>query len=288
MHQGKYIFSQITDFLPKLKFDRIVKANQDNTMRWQLSYWNHLLVLIFGQLQGCASLRELTDITVAHGNKSYHLGFGASPINRSALSKANNYRNYHIFREYTEHMITIAQGKRIGREFEINGRFYAFDSSTIDLCMSVFEWAKFRSTKSGIKLHTQIDIVTQIPTFMRITNADVSDVKAMDYLEYEPLAENRWQVELFFKLIKQHLRVKTFWGVSETAVRTQVYAAIITYCLVAIIEHDLKLNRNIYEVMRILSSALLSKDRMADLLVPSSMGTTEEDWKQLEFDFGDM
>ena len=154
--------------------------------------------------------------------------------------------------------------------------------------MSVFEWAKFRSTKSGIKLHTQIDIVTQIPTFMRITNADVSDVKAMDYLEYEPLAENRWQVELFFKLIKQHLRVKTFWGVSETAVRIQVYAAIITYCLIAIIEHDLKLNRNIYEVMRILSSALLSKDRMADLLVPSSMGTTEEDWKQLEFDFGNM
>ena len=389
MHQGKYIFSQITDFLPKLKFDRIVKANQDNTMRWQLSYWNHLLVLIFGQLQGCASLRELTDITVAHGNKSYHLGFGASPINRSALSKANNYRNYHIFREYAEHMITIAQGKRIGREFEINGRFYAFDSSTIDLCMSVFEWAKFRSTKSGIKLHTQIDIVTQIPTFMRITNADVSDVKAMDYIEYEPLAgyifdrgywdlsrlyhihqvqsffiireksrpsyeveegcdiiedenilkdqtvrfttkrnkenypsqirrivayipelrrsftfysnnfylsarqivllyKNRWQVELFFKFIKQHLRVKTFWGISETAVRIQVYAAIITYCLVAIIEHDLKLNRNIYEVMRILSSALLSKDRIADLLVPSSIGTTEEGWKQLEFDFGNM
>lgn len=389
MHQGKYIFSQITDFLPKLKFDRIVKANQDNTMRWQLSYWNHLLVLIFGQLQGCASLRELTDITVAHGGKSYHLGFGTSRINRSALSKANNYRNYHIFRKYAEHMITIAQGKRIDREFEINGRFYAFDSSTIDLCMSVFDWAKFRSTKSGIKLHTQIDIVTQIPTFMRITNACVSDVKAMDYIEYEPLAgyifdrgywdlsrlyhiqqvqsffvireksrpsyvveeghdiieddnilkdqtvrftakrnkenypsqirrivayipelrrsftfysnnfylsakqivllyKNRWQVELFFKFIKQHLRVKTFWGISETAVRIQIYAAIITYCLIAIIEHDLKLNRNIYEVMRILSSALLSKDRMADLLLPSPIGATEEGWRQLEFDFGDM
>lgn len=386
MHQGKYIFSQITDFLPKRKFERIVEEHPDNTTRWQLTYWNHLLVLIFGQLQGCASLRELTDITVAHGKKSYRLGFGSVPVNRSVLSKANNLRDYHIFEKFAAHMLKAAQGKRIDREFDISGRFYAFDSSTIDLCMTVFDWAKFRSSKSGIKLHTQIDIVTQIPTFLAITNASVHDVNAMDSIEYEPLAgyifdrgywdlsrlyhiemvgsffvirekhrpayeiesgddtsedgnilrdqtvrftggrnrsnypaairrivayipelkrsftfytnnfylkavhvvflyKNRWQVELFFKWVKQHLRVKSFWGTSETAVRIQIYAAVITYCLTAIIEHEMKLNRNIYEVMRILSSALLAKEDMGELFKASDTEDKDDKYVQLELKF---
>lgn len=375
MHTGRYIFSQIVDFLPKRKFERIMerrakKGVEDRTVKWQLSYWGQLLVLMFGQLLGCRSLRDLTNITTAHSNKSFHLGFGKNPVDRNILSRCNTHRDWHIFEEFAYHMIEMAQEARIDREFCIGGKFYAFDSSTIDLCLSVYEWAKFRSTKSGIKLHTQLDIVTQIPTMLYITEAAVHDVNALDVIDYEPLAgyildrgywdltrlyhieqvnsffvireknhpeyvveagediiddgsnilrdqtvrfsgkrnatnypssirrlvafipelnrtftfytnnfflsaeqivflyKNRWQVELFFKWIKQHLRVTTFWGNTETAVRIQIYAAVITYCLIAIIEYKMKLERNIYEVMRILGSSLLVKEHIRDLLAP--------------------
>lgn len=348
---------------------RVKNGTDDPTIGWQLSYWGQLLVLMFGQLLGCRSLRELTDITAAHKKRSFHLGFGKDPVNRTILSRCNTHRDWHVFEEFSNHMIVLAQEARVDRHFCIGGKFYAFDSSTVDLCMSVFEWAKFRSTKSGIKLHTQLDIVTQIPVMINITNAAVHDVNAMDIIEYEPCAgyifdkgywdlqrlhdietlkaffvirekghpkfviedgvdfndssnilrdqtvrfsgkrnvsnypdairrivayipelkrtftfytnnfyltaeqivflyKNRWQVELFFKWIKQHLRVTTFWGNSETSVRIQIYAAICTYCVVAIIEHKMKLERNIYEVMRILGSSLLVKEHIKDLLAP--------------------
>ncbi len=168
MNTGRYIFSQIVDFLPKRKFERIMEHRtknkvEDRTLGWQLSYWGQLLVLIFGQLLGCRSLRELTDITTAHRRKSFHLGFGKETVDRNILSRCNTNRDWHVFEEFANHMIMLAQEARIDREFCIGGKFYAFDSSTIDLCMSVYDWAKFRSTKSGIKLHTQLDIVTQIP-----------------------------------------------------------------------------------------------------------------------------
>ena len=341
----------------------------DKSKNWGLSAWNQLLVLMYGQLNGCKSLRELTDITTAHYSKSYHLGFGVTPVNRSVLSKANTLRDYRIYEKYAYHMVKLAQGKRIGKAFELHGQFYAFDSTTIDLCLSLFDWAKFKSTKSGVKVHTQIDVVTEIPTSFIITEANVADVNAMDWIEYEPLAcyifdrgyfdlsrlfriesvnsffiirekgkpkyevtegedllvdddnvlrdqtirfsgnrnkgnypaelrrivcyipelnraftfytnnfylkakdiallyRYRWKVELFFKFLKQHLKVKTFWGNSENAVRIQIYVAIITYCVIAIIEHDLKLDRNIYEVMRILGSSLLTKDPIKELFL---------------------
>lgn len=369
----------MTDFLPKSKFERILKSRQENgakdrTLGWQLSYWGHLLSLIFGQLLGCKSLRELTDITTAHRESSFHLGFGSGLVDRNILSRCNNLRDWRVYEEYAYHMIKSAQDARIDKEFCIGGKFYAFDSTTIDLCMSVFDWAKFRSTKSGIKVHTQLDIVTQIPTMVNITNAAVHDVNAMDYIDYEPRAgyifdrgywdlarlykielvnsffiirekrhpeyvvesgediieqgnilrdqtvrftgkrnvENypssirrivayipdlketftfytnnfmlspeqvaflykcRWLVELFFKWIKQHLRVTTFWGNSENAVRIQIYAAICTYCLIAIIQHKMKLERNIYEVMRVLGSSLLCKEHIKDLLLPEKVNT---------------
>jgi hypothetical protein len=143
---------------------------------------------MLGQLLGCRSLRELTDITIAHGKKSLFLGFGKTPVNRQMLSKANSVRDHRIFEEYAFHMVSIAQRLRITRKFELHGRFYAVDSTTIDLCMSVFAWAKFRSTKSGVKIHTQVDIATELPVFYRITNAIVHDVNAMDWLTYEPNA----------------------------------------------------------------------------------------------------
>ena len=154
MHSGHYLFTQLTMFLPQRYFRRLVDKYEDRTRNWSFSHWNHLLVLMFGQLIGCSSLRELTDITVAHGKRSYHLGFGKNPITRNALSKANSVRDYRIFEEFAFHMVSLAQKRRITRGFELHGRFYAVDSTTIDLCMSMFEWAHFRSTKSGVRIHT--------------------------------------------------------------------------------------------------------------------------------------
>ena len=387
MHIGKYVFAQITQFLPQRHFRRILTKYDDRTKGWSFSHWSHMLVLMFGQLMGCGTLRELTDITTAHGKKSKHLGFGDKPVNRQMLSKANLLRDHHIFEEFAFHMVSIAQSKRITKEFELHGRFYAIDSTTIDLCMSVFRWAEFRSTKSGIKVHTQIDIATEIPVFYRITNANVHDVNSMDWFTYEALAcyvfdrgyfdlarlykinvfgaffiirekgkpayeivdgesildgtdnvlkdqsirftkkENlekypgtvrrivyyapelhrsfvyytnnfflsakdiallykyRWQVELFFKWIKQHLQVKRFWGESENVVRIQIHIAIITYCLIAIIEHDLKIGRPIVEVMRILGKSALTTDSICDLLQPLKLETENPDDGQLSLDF---
>ena len=387
MHIGKYVFAQITQFLPQRYFRRILTKYDDRTKGWSFSHWSHMLVLMFGQLMDCGTLRELTDITTAHGKKSKHLGFGDKPVNRQMLSKANLLRDHHIFEEFAFHMVSIAQSKRITKEFELHGRFYAIDSTTIDLCMSVFRWAEFRSTKSGIKVHTQIDIATEIPVFYRITNAKVHDVNSMDWFTYEALAcyvfdrgyfdlarlykinvfgaffiirekgkpayeivdgesildgtdnvlkdqsirftkkENlekypgtvrrvvyyapelhrsfvyytnnfflsakdiallykyRWQVELFFKWIKQHLQVKRFWGESENAVRIQIHIAIITYCLIAIIEHDLKIGRPIVEVMRILGKSALTTDSICDLLQPLKQETENPDDGQLCLDF---
>lgn len=387
MHIGKYVFAQITQFLPQRHFRRILTKYDDRTKGWSFSHWSHMLVLMFGQLMGCGTLRELTDITTAHGKKSKHLGFGDRPVNRQMLSKANLLRDHHIFSEFAFHMVSIAQSKRITKEFELHGRFYAIDSTTIDLCMSVFRWAEFRSTKSGIKVHTQIDIATEIPVFYRITNAKVHDVNSMDWFSYEALAcyvfdrgyfdlarlykinvfgaffiirekgkpayeivdgesildgtdnvlkdqsirftkkENlekypgtvrrivyyapelhrsfvyytnnfflsakdiallykyRWQVELFFKWIKQHLQVKRFWGESENAVRIQIHIAIITYCLIAIIEHDLKIGRPIVEIMRILGKSALTTDSIRDLLQLLKQETENPDDRQLSLDF---
>ena len=387
MHIGKFVFAQIIEFLPQRQFRRIVARYNDRTTNWSMSHWNHMLVLMFGQLMGCGSLRELTDLTIAHGRKSKHLGFGSQPVNRQILSRANSLRDHRIFEEFAFYMVSIAQSKRITKEFELHGRFYAIDSTTIDLCMAVFRWAEFRSTKSGIRIHTQIDIVTEIPVFYRITNAKVHDVNSMDWFTYEPLAcyvfdrgyfdlarlysihvfgaffiirekgkpdyeivdgesildgtdnvlkdqtirftknankekypgvirrivyyapelhrsfvyytnnfylkareiallyKYRWQVELFFKWIKQHLQVKRFWGESENAVRIQIHIAIITYCLIAIIEHDLKIGRPVFEVMRILGKSALTTDSIRDLFQPLEQKQDDKPDGQLSFEF---
>jgi hypothetical protein len=387
MHIGKFVFAQIAEYIPQRQFRRIVAKYNDRTRGWSMSHWSHMLVLMFGQLMGCGSLRELTDITTAHGRKSKHLGFGSQPINRQMLSKANSLRDYRIFEEFAFYMVGMAQSRRLTKDFELHGRFYAIDSTTIDLCMSIFRWAEFRSTKSGIKIHTQIDIATEIPVFYRITNAKVHDVNSMDWFTYEPLAcyvfdrgyfdlarlyrinaseaffiirekgkplyeivsgesildgednvlkdqsvrftkkgnkekypgtirrivyyapelhrsftyytnnfylcakdiallyKYRWQVELFFKWIKQHLQVKRFWGESENAVRIQIHVAIIIYCLVAIIEHDLKIGRPVFEVMRILGKSALTTDCICDLLKPLEKKEENKSDGQLTINF---
>lgn len=382
MNQGKYVFAQVTEFLPKRVFDCIVgRYCADKNVR-HFSCWNQMLCMIFGQLTNRDSLRDLIVAIEAHSRKIYHLGFGKS-VTRSNLSKANESRNSKVFEEFAYYLIDVARNKRKNDNFEIKGKVYAFDSSTIDLCLNVFWWAKFRKTKGGIKLHTLYDITTQIPAFIHITAATVNDVNALDYIPYEEgayyifdrgyvdysrlykitllsaffvvraksnlqfrriysqkvdkttgvqsdqignltgfyvskdypvklrkvkyydsemnrtfvfltnnmtltaqeialLYKNRWQVELFFKWIKQHLKIKTFWGNSENAVRIQIYTAIITYCLVAIVGSDLKINRSTYEILQVLGISLLDKTPVKELFTNIDYNDVKElGYKQL-------
>jgi hypothetical protein len=184
MNYGKYVFAQITEFLPRRVFDAIVEKYEGNKYVKHFTSWIQLLVMIFGQLAGRNSLRDLIVAVEAHSSKSCHLGFGQH-ITRSNLSKANERRESEIFEKFAYHLIEAAGKKLVNDAFEIKGKIYAFDSTTIDLCLSVFWWAKFRKTKGGVKLHTLFEITTRIPAFVRITAATVNDVNAMDLIPYE-------------------------------------------------------------------------------------------------------
>jgi len=384
MNNGKYVFAQLIEFLPQRVFDGLVKKYSGNKHIRHFTCWNQLLCMIFGQLTNRDSLRDLIVAIDAHSRKTYHLGFGKS-VTRSNLAKANENRSSKIFEEYSYHLIAVARRKRANDNFEIKGKVYAFDSSTIDLCLSVFWWAKFRKAKAGIKLHTLYDITTQIPAFIHITEAKVNDVNAMDLIPYESesyyifdrgyvdftrlykitnhsayfviraksnlkfnrmysnkvdktkgvlcdqigklsgfyvskqypdklrrvkyydeetkrtfvfltnnfelsalqialLYKNRWQVELFFKWIKQHLKIKCFWGTSENAVRIQIYTAIITYCLVAIVGSDLKIDRSTYEILQVLGISLLDKTPVNELFTNIDYNDVNElNYNQLLF-----
>ncbi|GAB1474157.1 hypothetical protein MASR2M69_15980 [Bacteroidota bacterium] len=184
MFTGKYVFAQLVEFLPQRIFDAIVNKYDGNRYVKHFTCWNQLLAMMFGQLTNRESLRDLIVAIDAHRSKCYHLGLGKN-VTRSNLSKANENRDYRIFEEFAYYLIDIARKKRANTDFEIQGKVYAFDSTTIDLCLSVFWWAKFRSTKGGIKLHTLYDITTQIPAFVHITSASVHDMNAMDVIPYE-------------------------------------------------------------------------------------------------------
>lgn len=383
MNKGKYVFAQLTEFLPQRVFDGLVSKYSGNKYIRHFTCWNQLLCMIFGQLTNRDSLRDLIVAIEAHSKKSYHLGLGIT-VTRSNFAKANEKRNSKIFEDFAYHLIAIARNKRANvNNFEIKGKIYAFDSSTIDLCLSVFWWAKFRKTKAGIKLHTLYDITTQIPAFVHITAATVNDVNAMDVIPYEGnayyifdrgyvdfdrlfkitqhsayyviraksnlqfmriysrkvdkttgvlcdqigkltgfyvskqypdkmrrvkfydeeykrefifltnnmeitaeqvalLYKNRWQVELFFKWIKQHLKIKAFWGTSENAVRIQIYSAISAYCLVAIVGSELKINRSTYEILQVLGISLLDKTPVKELFTNIDYKDVKElNYKQL-------
>jgi len=382
MNNGKYVFAQLVEFLPHRVFDTIVDKHNGNRYVKHFTCWNQLLCMVFGQLTNRDSLRDLIIVLDAHAIKSYHLGFGKS-VTRSNLSKANEKRKSKIFEEFAYHLIDLARKKLINDVFEIQGKIYAFDSTTIDLCLSVFWWAQFRKTKGGIKLHTLYDITTHIPAFVHITEASVHDMNAMDYLVYEDgayyifdrgyldfdrlyritqsgayfvirsksnlkfkrmysnkvdksagviydqigklsgyyvsvdypdklrrikfydqknnrelifltnnfelsspqiafLYKERWQVELFFKWIKQHLKIKSFWGTTENAVRIQIYSAIITYCLVAIVGHELNIKKSTYEILQILGISLLDKTPINELLKEIDYNNVkEQNFKQL-------
>lgn len=355
MNKGKYVFSQLLSFLDPFVFLRISKKYCGDKYVKTFSCWNQLAVMMFGQLSNRESLRDLVLATQAHANKAFRLGFGKA-VTKSNLSKANNNRDYRIFAEFAYRVMSEARQCRATEIFKLSGKVYAFDSSTIDLCLSVFGWALFRKRKGGIKLHTLYDIETQIPTFFHITPARIHDTRAMDAIPYEEnsfyifdrayndfgrlftingvgayfvvrgkknndfkpmrwkrrlpadvlsdaigymagqltmskypekirrilyldpesdrtfifftnaldisplkiaeLYHNRWQIELFFKWLKQHLKVKKFWGQTENAVRIQIYTAVTAYCMMAIVQKKMDVQRSIYEMLQLVSVSL--------------------------------
>ena len=375
MNQDKYVFAQLIEFLDNDKFRRIVSKYGGDRYVKHFTCWNQLLVMMFGQLTNRESLRDLIVIIDAHHNKCYHLGFGRH-VTKSNLAKANQNRDCRIFEEFAYHLVAEARDKRITDIFKLGGSVYAFDSTTIDLCLSVFWWARFRKHKGGVKIHTLYDIETQVPAFFHITEAAVNDVRAMDEIPYEPgayyifdrgyndfgrlyritctesffvvrarknlqyeairwrrrlpknvlsdavvvlsghypskhypkllrpvrcwdvgqereftfltnafhlsslqvaeLYRNRWQVELFFKWLKQHLKIKKFWGTTENAVRIQIYSAICAYCLVAIVQHDMQLTRSTYEILQILGVSLTDKTTLYDLFNNNQLNDFKE------------
>lgn len=375
MNKDKYVFAQMVEFLDNYKFLRIVKKYDGNKYVKHFTCWNQLLTLMFGQLCNRESLRDLIVALNAHQEKCYHLGVGKH-VTRSNLAKANENRDYRIFEDFAFYMISEARKKRVNDIFKLNGNVYAFDSTTIDLCLKLFPWANFRTHKGGIKIHTLYDVETQVPAFVHITEAKINDVKAMDVISYESgsfyvfnrayndyhrlykihmmdsffvvraktnikakvlkwkrrlpknilsdceieltgfytqksypetirlvrfwdeederefiyltnakhipalqvaeLYKNRWQVELFFKWLKQHLKIKKFWGTSQNAVKIQVYSAIIAYCLVAIMQHDMKLDRSTYEVLQILGISLTDKTPLKNLFSKTKFNDVKE------------
>ena len=375
MNKGKYVFSQLLDFLDKDVFLRI--SNKYNGNRYVKSFtcWNQLAVMMFGQLSNRESLRDLVLATQAHASKAFHLGFGKAAT-RSNLSKANNNRDCRIFEDFAYRVMADAQKCRAVEIFKLGGKVYAFDSTTIDLCLSVFDWALFRKKKGGIKIHTLYDVETRIPTFFHITPARQHDTKAMDAIPYEEnsfyifdrayndfgrlftingvgayfvvrgrknndfrpmrwkrrlpsgvlsdaigymngqltmskypekirriiyidsesgrkfifftnaldisslkvaeLYHHRWQIELFFKWLKQHLKIKKFWGETENAVRIQIYTAITAYCMMAIVQKKMGVERSIYEMLQLVSISLTETICLKDLFAKPNCNIVNE------------
>lgn len=184
MHKNKYVFAQLTQFLDRGKFNRIAAKYQGDRYIKSFSCWNQLLVMMFGQLSNREGLRDLIVALEAHWRKLYHLGMGKS-VTRSNLSKANELRDNRIFEDFAYHLVAEARSKSTEKIFGFDGHVYAFDSTTIDLCLEVFEWAKFRKHKGGIKIHTLYDIDAQVPAVFHITTASINDIKALPEIPYE-------------------------------------------------------------------------------------------------------
>lgn len=361
MYSGRTIFAQLTSYLPKRRFQTIVERYKGDYKCRRFSCLDQLLTMIFAQLTCCESLRDIEACLSARPSLLYHLGIRGR-IRRSTLRDANENRDAQIFDDFAK--ILIAEARQLYLEdatgIDLDATVYAFDSSTISLCLELFPWAKFRRRKAGIKLHTLIDLRGNIPTFVLVSTAKMHDVLALDDLpieqgsfylldkgyidygrlyninqagaffvtrlkdnaqyrvvssnqvdkdtglrcdqiiklcgaksseaypdrlrkvsyrdpetgdRYEFLTNNidipalviaqlykqRWQVELFFKWIKQHLRIKAFYGTSENAVRIQVWTALSAYLLLAIAKKRIGLTQELYTMTQILRLHLFAK-----------------------------
>jgi hypothetical protein len=361
MNTGKTLFAQLMDFLPWSTFDRIVARYEGNRGVRKLSCAAQYQIMAFAQLTYRESLRDIEACLSAQTAKLYHMGL-REPVRRSTLADANELRDWRIHAEFAQRL--IAQARRLYASeslgVDLTNSVYALDSTTIDLCMSVFPWAHFRSTKSAVKMHTLLDLRGNIPSFIHISNGKLHDVHALDMLIPEPgaiyvmdrgyidfarlhtlhqagaffvtraksnlsahrvysaptdrtigviadqtialdgprtsldypvhlrrirfrdaetaktlifltnqtalpasticdLYKSRWQVELFFKWVKQHLRIKRFYGTSENAVKTQLWIAVSVYVLVAIVRKRLNLEAPLYTLLQVFSVAVFEK-----------------------------
>ena len=368
MNQGKTVFSQVMDYLPMHEFRRCVNRYRGNYQVKRFSCWDQYLCMAFAQLTYRESLRDIETCLRSIPNKLYHMGFRGK-VSRSTLAEANERRDWRIYADFAQVLIHQARSLYSKEDFgvELEETVYALDSTTIDLCLSLFPWAKFRQHKGAIKLHTLLDLRGSIPAFIAITAGKIHDVNILDELipepgcfyimdrgyldfdrlyllnlfhaffiirvksnlqfrrlyshpidkstglrcdqtivltginsaEYYPehlrrvrffdketdknlifLSNNfilpsitipqlykcRWQIELFFKWIKQHLRIKSFYGTSENAVKTQVWIAVSIYVLVAIIKKRLNLDMSLYTFLQILSVTEFEKVSIYQLL----------------------
>lgn len=188
MNQDKYVFSQLSTFLNRTQFNNYVRKYDGNRYVKHFTCWNQLLAMIFGQLSNRESLRDLIVALEAHQGKRYHLGLGRESIAKTTLASANQNRDYRIFEDFAFYMMKEACEKRATNILDIPGRKYAFDSTTIPLCLATFPWAKFRKRKAGVKAHVLYDIEAQVPAFYTVTTASKHDSTAMSTINYEPNA----------------------------------------------------------------------------------------------------
>ncbi len=380
MYTGKFIFSQLVANLPMHTFRQCVARYQGERYVKQFRCLDQYIVMAFAQLTSRSSLRDIEACLRAHQSKLYHMGIRSPVVARNTLSKANERRDWRIYADFAQSLIRTARPLYAKEDLglDLDNTIYALDSSTIDLCLSVFPWALFRSTKSAVKLHTLLDLRGNIPTFIHISNGKLHDVNVLDILLPEPgafyimdrgyvdferlftlniagaffvirsksntqyqrryshaveksssvkcdqtivltginsvsnypqplrrvkyyddetgkifnfltnnfaipaqtvadLYRNRWQVELFFKWIKQHLRIKSFFGTSENAVKSQIWIAISVYVLVAIIKKRLDLKTDLYRILQILSLTLFEKTSLKQLLSNDSYITENKE-----------
>jgi hypothetical protein len=376
VYEGQIVLSQLMEFLPRRDFNACVARYRGDHRQRSFSCRDQFLTLAFAQLTFRESLRDIVTCLEAMGAKLYHAGF-RSQVSRSTLADANRVHDWRIYADFAQVLIRRARRLYASEPLsvELKQTVYALDSTTIDLCLSLFPWAKFRRRKGAVKLHTLLDLRGSIPCFVHISHGKMHDVMALDLLPIEPgafyvmdrgyvdfqrlyrftqgsaffvtrgkrnldctrrerrtvdkatglrsdqtivlagpkssrlypgplrrvaffdtenkrrlvfltnnftlpaltiarLYKSRWQVELFFKWIKQHLRIKAFYGTSDNAVKTQVWIAISVYVLVAIVKKELGLDRSLYEILQILSITLFEKTSLftalSDPIAPNS------------------
>jgi hypothetical protein len=368
MNQGKYIFSQIMELVSHKVFTACVNRYKGDFKSKHFSCWKQFLCMAFGQLTHRESLSDTILCLRANANKLYHLGIGQA-IAKSTLSNANESRDSKIFSEIAMILIEEAKSLYLGEsdlEVDLKNNVFAIDATVIDVCLSAFSWAKFRTTKGGVKVHVQLDLKTAIPEFIQITSASIHEVNILDNITFQPdsfyvldrgytafdklynihkakaffiirakdnlnfsrvasvkskkktgvlcdqtirlngfytkqdfpirmrrikfydaendrvliflsnnfelkateiaqLYKHRWKIELFFKWIKQHLKIKSFWGRSENAVKIQIWIAIAVYVLVAIAKKKYYLKQSLYEILQVISICIFDKVHMHEL-----------------------
>ena len=361
MNSGRTVFSQLVQHLPEKEFQKCVARHHGDSNFRGFSCWDQLLAMAFAQLTYRESLRDIESCLRALQSKLYHMGFRGK-VSRSTLADANESHDWRIFADFAQVLIAIARPLHACdlMGVDLHQSLYALDSTTMDLCLSLFPWAKFRQGKAAVKMHTLLDLHGNIPTFIRVTSGAVHDVNILDeimpeagafyvmdraYIDFQrlfvftlssaffvvrtksnvllqrryshpvdkstgvlsdqivilsslesataypdplrkvsyfdaerskrlkfltnnftlpaqtiaDLYRQRWQVELFFKWIKQHLRIKAFYGTSENAVKTQIWIAVSIYVLVAIVRKRLELEASLYQILQILSVTLFEK-----------------------------